>query len=146
MGTQLPTQKGGTAAPTFRPMSIVVKRSSISATAELLLLNLACRYGSDWSIGQSDFILTVLAVAEILTVNRIRRRFVGTSRVWWLKWSVTQFVIVTHHTGVQALIAHLRLQLLLSATFFILIRRTSLIRSKCEGANCLEPKIRHPFQ
>jgi len=41
----------GTAAPTFRPMCIVVKRSSISATAELLLLNLAYRYGSDWSIG-----------------------------------------------------------------------------------------------
>ena len=34
-GTQLP-KKGDTAAPTFRPMSIVAKRSPISATAELL--------------------------------------------------------------------------------------------------------------
>jgi len=35
MGTQLP-MKRGTAAPTFRPMSIVAKRSPISAIAELL--------------------------------------------------------------------------------------------------------------
>jgi len=33
----LPPQKKGTAAPAFRPMSIVAKRSPISATAELLL-------------------------------------------------------------------------------------------------------------
>ena len=33
-----PPKKGGTAAPTFRPMSIVAKRSSISATTELLYL------------------------------------------------------------------------------------------------------------
>ena len=30
-----PQKKGGTAAPTFRPMSIVAKRSPILATAEL---------------------------------------------------------------------------------------------------------------
>ena len=34
----LPTERG-TAAPTFRPMSIVAKRSPISATAELLFLH-----------------------------------------------------------------------------------------------------------
>jgi len=33
----LPTERG-TTAPTFRPMSIVAKRSPISATAELLFL------------------------------------------------------------------------------------------------------------
>jgi len=32
-------QKGGTAAPTFRLMSIVAKRSPMSATAELLFHN-----------------------------------------------------------------------------------------------------------
>jgi len=32
-----PKKKGGTSAPTFRPMSIVAKLSTISATAELLL-------------------------------------------------------------------------------------------------------------
>ena len=31
-----PQKKRGTAAPTFRPMSIAAKRSPISATAELL--------------------------------------------------------------------------------------------------------------
>jgi len=31
-----PKKKGGIAAPTFRPMPIVAKRSPISATAELL--------------------------------------------------------------------------------------------------------------
>ena len=36
MGTQLSPQKGGTHPPNFRPMSIVAKRSPISATAELL--------------------------------------------------------------------------------------------------------------
>jgi len=35
-GTQLPPTERGTAAPTFRPTSIVAKRSSITATAELL--------------------------------------------------------------------------------------------------------------
>ena len=41
-GDQLPLYERGTAAaPTFRSMSIVAKRSIISATAELLL-NLAC--------------------------------------------------------------------------------------------------------
>jgi len=39
MGTHLPPTERGTAAlPTFRPMSIVDKRSPISATAELLLV------------------------------------------------------------------------------------------------------------
>jgi len=38
MGNQLPHKERGTAAPTFRPMSIVNRRSPISATAELLLL------------------------------------------------------------------------------------------------------------
>ena len=36
LGIQLPPRKRGTTAPTFRPMSIVVKRSTISATAKLL--------------------------------------------------------------------------------------------------------------
>jgi len=36
-GVHLPP-KGGTAAPSFRPMSVVAKRSPISATAELLLV------------------------------------------------------------------------------------------------------------
>jgi len=35
-GDQLPAPKRGTAAPAFRPMSIVAKQSPISATAELL--------------------------------------------------------------------------------------------------------------
>jgi len=39
MGNQLPMETG-TAAPTFRPMSIVAKRSPISATAELLFKTL----------------------------------------------------------------------------------------------------------
>jgi len=34
----LPTEKGHVPGPTFRPMSIVAKRSPISTTAELLLL------------------------------------------------------------------------------------------------------------
>ena len=37
LGTQLPTTQRGTEAPTFRPMSIVAKRSPISASAEILL-------------------------------------------------------------------------------------------------------------
>jgi len=36
----LPFPKKGDTAPHFRPMSIVAKRSPISATAELLLINL----------------------------------------------------------------------------------------------------------
>jgi len=40
----LPSPKKGTLPPNFRPMSIVAKRSPISATAELLLLLLR-RYG-----------------------------------------------------------------------------------------------------
>jgi len=32
-----PTERGTASSPTFRPMSIVAKRSPISATAELLL-------------------------------------------------------------------------------------------------------------
>jgi len=36
MGTQLPLSESGTAAPTFRPMSIVAKWSPISATAQLV--------------------------------------------------------------------------------------------------------------
>jgi len=43
MGTQLPPPKKkggrGTAALTFQPMSIVAKRSAISAAAEFLLVN-----------------------------------------------------------------------------------------------------------
>jgi len=40
VGTQLlpPTTETGTAAPSFHPVSIVAKRSPISATAELLLV------------------------------------------------------------------------------------------------------------
>jgi len=34
-GDQLPTPKRGTAAPSFRSMSIIAKRSPISATAQL---------------------------------------------------------------------------------------------------------------
>jgi len=46
MGTQLsPTQKGGTAALTFRPMSTVTKRSPISAAAELFVIRLTCMVG-----------------------------------------------------------------------------------------------------
>jgi len=37
-GAQYPPSKRGTAAPSFRPMSIVAKQSPISATGELLLL------------------------------------------------------------------------------------------------------------
>jgi len=37
MGTQLPRPERGTAASHFLPMSIVAKRSPVSATAELLL-------------------------------------------------------------------------------------------------------------
>jgi len=37
MGTHIP-QKGAQALPNFRPMSIVAKRSPISAIAELLLM------------------------------------------------------------------------------------------------------------
>jgi len=36
-GDPVPPAKRGTAAPTFRPMSIVANRWPISATAELLL-------------------------------------------------------------------------------------------------------------
>jgi len=36
-GDPAPPKKGGTAAPTFRLMFIVAKRSPIAATAELLL-------------------------------------------------------------------------------------------------------------
>jgi len=36
--TALPKKVRGTAAPTFRPMSVVVKRSPISATGELLII------------------------------------------------------------------------------------------------------------
>jgi len=43
MRTQLPLPKRVTAAPNFRPMSIVAKRSPISATTELLSISsLAC--------------------------------------------------------------------------------------------------------
>jgi len=37
-GDPAPPTKGGTAAPTFRPMSVVAKRSPVSATAEHLLV------------------------------------------------------------------------------------------------------------
>jgi len=40
-----PTQKGGTAALTFRPMSTVTKRSPIAATAELFVIRLTCMMG-----------------------------------------------------------------------------------------------------
>jgi len=45
-GDPAPPRKGawGTAAPTFRPMSIVAKRSPISAAAELLLRHLLWSY------------------------------------------------------------------------------------------------------
>jgi len=36
LGTQLPHRKGYITDPTFRPVSIVTKRSPISATAEFL--------------------------------------------------------------------------------------------------------------
>ena len=38
MGTQLSPWKGAQQPPTFRPMSIVAKRSTISAAAELLFI------------------------------------------------------------------------------------------------------------
>jgi len=38
VGDPAPPKKGGTAARTFRPMSVVAKRSPISATAELVVL------------------------------------------------------------------------------------------------------------
>ena len=37
-GGELPPSERGTASPTFRPMSIVAKRSPISVTAQLLIL------------------------------------------------------------------------------------------------------------
>jgi len=40
METQLPLQRGAEPPPNFRPISIVAKRSPISATAELLFVNL----------------------------------------------------------------------------------------------------------
>jgi len=45
MGTQLPPpKKNGGIAPNFRSMSIVAKRSPISATAELLFFTAVANY------------------------------------------------------------------------------------------------------
>ena len=49
MGTQLPVQKRGHSTPNFRPMSIVAKRSPISATAEHLL-----RFESSFVFGMGE--------------------------------------------------------------------------------------------
>ena len=61
---QLPTERG-TAGPHFRPMFIVVKRSPISATAELLL---NVTYVSVWSsfrrLGATSTDVTI-AVASV---------------------------------------------------------------------------------
>jgi len=43
-GDLAPLQKGGTAAPTFRPVSILAKRSPVSAIGELLLLTNSNKY------------------------------------------------------------------------------------------------------
>ena len=43
-GDPAPLESGTTTAPSFRPMSIVAKRSPISATAEHLLLLNCCSY------------------------------------------------------------------------------------------------------
>jgi len=40
-----PTESGTLATPTFRLRSIVAKRSPVSATAELLLVQLTCEVG-----------------------------------------------------------------------------------------------------
>ena len=53
-GTQLPL-KGAQQPPTFRSMSIVAKRSPISATAELLLYNLGKHRPSLKILLLSDF-------------------------------------------------------------------------------------------
>ena len=51
-------QKGGTVSPTFRPMSMVAKRSPISATAELLLCLVF------------EFIFFTSACSKSVTVNK----------------------------------------------------------------------------
>jgi len=45
-----PTERGTTASPNFRPMSNVAKRSSISATAELLFVMVALCNRADHNI------------------------------------------------------------------------------------------------
>jgi len=68
-GNPAPPGGSGTAPPNFRPMSIVAKRSPISATAELLLFLVCCSlffsvYGSARMIK--------LTICELLTNYAIR--------------------------------------------------------------------------
>jgi len=61
MGTQLSAREGAQQAPTFRPMSIVAKRSPISATAEVLFCFF--RYGT----------LTDASVVYLIPSSRVYR-------------------------------------------------------------------------
>jgi len=63
-GDPAPLERGTTTAPSFRPMSIVAKRSPISATAEHLLLLNCCSY--------CDFVLERFTVIGLYSMNSVQ--------------------------------------------------------------------------
>jgi len=54
-GNPAPPRKGAQQPPTFRPVSIMEKRSLISATAELLLLQYTDKFGRLTDIEKESF-------------------------------------------------------------------------------------------
>ena len=120
MGTQPPRRL--TAAPIFRPMSIVAKRSPISATAELLL--------------KRPIILTMTsAISGTFRDMQQRGIYHQLHKAASLcKWRLGPYVIGLHFTYVQLLVfAHWRITILMILTCINTTVATTAKRYRLNG-------------